>query len=192
MQSQQRIRQALDRNVRALERRASLGRGTATTTARVTDGFTCVVEEGRFRLVADMTEKYGGADEGPNPGVYGRAALASCLAIGYVMHASRAGLEIDALEVQIEADYDVRPELGMTHDQPGYDQVRYTVSVDSPADEDDVLRLLDFADAHSPWLAVFTKPVDVRREVRIRSRAAAAAAAAGADAADEGATEAST
>ena len=34
---------------------------------------------------ASLTEKYGGTNEGPNPGVLGRAALGSCLALGYAM-----------------------------------------------------------------------------------------------------------
>lgn len=176
MERQKVIRTSIERNARAIELRPALAKGSSVTRVRVRDGLTCDVDEGRFRLVADMHEKHGGGDEGPNPGVYGRAALGSCLAIGYMMFASRMGVEIDALEVEIQADWDARPELGITHDQPGYEQVRYIVTVESPAPEEEVMRVLDETDAHSPYLAVFRKPVDVRREVRIRTTGAAAGA----------------
>jgi len=174
LKGQAEIRTAIERNARAIGLRPSLARGSARTKVRVTSGLTCEIEEGRFRLVADMHEKHGGEDLGPTPGVYGRAALGSCLAIGYMMFASMRGVEIDALEVEIEADYDARPELGMTDEQPGYERVRYTVSVESPASEEEVMRVLDETDAHSPYLAVFSKPQVMERAVRFRSRGATA------------------
>jgi uncharacterized OsmC-like protein len=174
MEAQHIIRTAMERNARAIELRPSLAQGTAVTRVRVLNGLTCEIEEGRFRLVADMHTKHGGGDEGPNPGVYGRAALGSCLAIGYMMFASRMGVEIDALEVEVQADWDSRAELGISDQQSGYEQVRYIVTVESPAPEDEVMKVLDETDAHSPYLAVFQKPLDVRREVRLRARGAAA------------------
>jgi uncharacterized OsmC-like protein len=176
MQSQDRIREAMERNIRAIELRPSLGRGTAVTRVKVRDGFTCDVEEGRFHLVADMAPKNGGEDAGPNPGIYGRAALGTCMAMGYMIFASLRGIPIDALEIEIQAEYDSRAELGMTGEQPGYDQVRVLVTVQSSASEEDVRRMLDDAEAHSPYLAVFRKPVDVRVESRVLSTAAAAVA----------------
>lgn len=97
----------------------------------------------------------------------GRGALASCLALGYVMWAARLGVRLDSLEVDIEADYDNRGELGVsTEVPPGYTQVRYIVTVASPAPEADVRRLLDTADIFSPYRDVYARAHDVRREVR--------------------------
>jgi len=81
------------------------------------------------------------------------------------MWAARLGVRLDSLEVEIEADYDNRGELGVsTEVPPGYTQVRYIVSVASPAPEADVARLLDTADTFSPYRDVYARAHDVRRE----------------------------
>ena len=115
-----------------------------------------------------MGEKSGGSGAGPNPGVLGRGALGSCLALGYAMWAYRLDVPLDAIEVEVEADYDARGELGVSDDvPPGYTQVRYIVTVASSAPEEDVRRVINTADKYSPYRDVFARAHDVRREVRI-------------------------
>jgi uncharacterized OsmC-like protein len=114
-----------------------------------------------------MTEKYGGANDGPNPGVYGRAALGSCVAIGYALWAARMNIPLRALEVEVQADYDVSGELGLDAQvRPGYLAMRYLVTIDSDASQDDVLRMLDAADRHSSFVDDFANSVPVQRTVR--------------------------
>ena len=164
------IRTILERNVRAVTLRPTVGQNTARTHVRLKPGLECEVTEGAWRLTIAMSEKSGGTNAGPNPGVLGRGALGSCLALGYAMWAIRLGVPIDALDVEVEADYDSRGELGISDDvPPGYTQVRYTVVVSSPAPEEDVRRMLDTADRCSPYRDVFARAHDVRREVRLTS-----------------------
>jgi uncharacterized OsmC-like protein len=163
----ERIRTTFERNRRALELRAGVGLGTAVTRARLREGLACEVEEGRWRFMVDMSPKSGGGDEGPNPGVLGRGALASCLAIGYAMWAAALGVPIASLTVTVEADYDTRAEYGVGDVRPGYREVRYIVEVASAAPEAEVMRVLDAAEAHSSYLAVFGNPQPLRRDVRI-------------------------
>jgi uncharacterized OsmC-like protein len=164
------IRTVLERNVRAVTLRPAVGRNTARTRVRLKPGLECEVTEGQWTLTVAMSEKSGGTNAGPNPGVLGRGALGSCLALGYAMWAARMGVELDSLEVEIEADYDSRGELGISDDvPPGYTQVRYIVTVASHAPEADVQRVIDTADRCSPYRDVFARAHDVRREVRIRA-----------------------
>jgi uncharacterized OsmC-like protein len=131
-------------------------------------GLECEVEEGPWTLKVAMSEKSGGTNAGPNPGVLGRASLGSCLALGYAMWAARLGVPIDSLDVVVETDYDSRGELGVSDDvPPGYNQVRYRVNITSPAGEADVRRLIDTADRYSPYRDVFARAHDVRRELVI-------------------------
>lgn len=167
------IREALERNDKAVTLRPSAGKGTAVTHARLAPGLEVQIEEGPWKFVVGMTEKYGGTGAGPNPGVFGRAALGSCLAIGYGMWAARLGVPIESLEVEVQADYDVRGELGVDDSiSPGYPEIRYIVTVDSPAPEADVLRMLDMADRYSSYRDHFVRAIPVRREVRMGSRSA--------------------
>ena len=158
----------LERNAKAVALRPSLGQKTARTKVRLKPGLECELTEGPWKLTIGMGEKSGGTNAGPNPGVLGRGALASCLAMGYAMWAARLGVRLDSLEVEVEADYDTRGELGVsTEVPPGYTQVRYIVTVASPAPEADVRRVLDTADTFSPYRDVYARANDVRREVRI-------------------------
>ena len=170
------IATVLDRNVRAVTLRPSVGQGTAVTTATLRDGLSCEIQEGSWRLAAGMTEKYGGTNAGPNPGVYGRAALASCLALGYAMWAARLGIHIDSLQIEVQADYDVRGELGVSDEvRPGYSHVRYIVTVASPAPEEEITRWLDTADRYSSWRDTIEHSVPMTCERRVTSSAASIA-----------------
>lgn len=170
MDDTERIRTAVERNARAVALGPSLGQGTAKTVVRLKPGLECQIVEGAWTLTVGMSEKSGGTNAGPNPGILGRGALGSCLAIGYAMWAARLGVPVDALEVQVEADYDSRGELGVGDEvSPGYREVRYVVCVLSPAAEEDVRRVIDTADKCSPYLDVFARAHDVRRELRITS-----------------------
>jgi len=162
------IRTILERKVKAVTLRPAVGQNTARTTVRLKPGLECEVTEGPWSLTVAMSEKSGGTGAGPNPGIIGRGALGSCLALGYAMWAARLGVRIDALEVEVEADYDSRGELGVADDvPPGYTQVRYLVTVASPASEEDVRRVIDTADRYSPYRDVFARAHDVRRQLRI-------------------------
>ena len=162
------VRTAIERNVKAVSLRPSVGQGTAITRVRLRDGLACDIQDGAWTLTAGMTEKYGGTSEGPNPGVLGRGALGSCLAIGYAMWAARLGVPIDALEVEVQADYDVRGELGAADDvRPGYSAIRLIVTVSSPAAAEEVHRWLDIADRYSSWRDNLANPVPLACERRV-------------------------
>lgn len=162
------IKTALERNVKVIEARPSIAQGTAVTRVTLHPGLACDVEDGPWKFTVGMTEKYGGLNNGPNPGVYGRAALGSCLAIGYAMWAARLDIVVRALTVEVKARYDVRGELGVDDSvRPGYADIVYVVTVDTDVSDEDVQRWLDTADRHSSWLDDLRNPVPVSREVKI-------------------------
>ena len=160
------IKSGFERYRDLLLKKPSIGIGTYVSRTRVVDGLTCEVTEGEFRQTVDMARAIGGNAQGPTPGMLGRGALGSCLAIGYSMVAARLGVVFRSLEVEIQADSD---DAGLFTDGgaiPGYSEVRVLVHVDSDASDADVNRVLDGADAKSPYLDVFTRANTVRRELR--------------------------
>ena len=118
-----------------------------------------------------MPEQAGGNAAGPTPGVFGRAALGSCLAIGYMMRAATMDIPVSGIEVEIQADYDDGALFGTAPQgvPPGYLEIRYSVTIDSDAPEEDIIRMLDEADQHSPYLDVFSRGQNCRRQVYIVS-----------------------
>jgi len=163
------IKTAIDRTTKALSLKPSLGQSTGISKVRITDGLSCEIQEGDWKLKADMPTSVGGNQTGPTPGVYGRAAFGSCLAIGYMMKAAAMNIPIRSLEVEVQADYDDGAMFGTSDNKPGYLQVRYIVTVESDAPEESIIAMLDDADEHSPYLDVFSRAQDCQRELRILS-----------------------
>lgn len=164
-----RIKTAIERSKKAISLKPSLGLGTGISKTRITGGLHCEITEGQWKLSADMPEGVGGTSKGPTPGVYGRAALGACLAIGYMMKAAALEIPIDSLEVEIQADYDDGALLGTSTEVPGYKEVRYIISIDSDAPESDITRLIDEADRQSPYLDVFSRGQKCVRQLNITS-----------------------
>ena len=166
------IREIAERNIRLLAARPDRGHLSCATRARLVDGLRCEIEEGPWRLAADMPAKVGGDESAPTPGVLGRGALAGCLTIGIAAWAARLGVPLDALEVEVQADFDARGELGMGDVPPGYQEVRYVVSIASPASRHELDRLLAMAERHSPYLDVFGRAIALRRALRLNGKEA--------------------
>ena len=161
------IRNAFERCMKALSLRPSLGRSTAVSRTRIRRGLTCEIEEGAWRLTADLPAQLGGNGSAPTPGAFGRAAFGSGLAVGYMLHAAKLRVPIASLEVEVQADYDSGALLGTSKTPPGCQEIRYTVTVESSAPEHDVRRVINEGDAHSPYLHIFTNPQPCRRIVRV-------------------------
>jgi len=161
------IRVAFERNSKALAKRPSLGQGTAVTHVRVEDGLRCMVRDGGWSFTADLGAHAGGEDAGANPGVFGRTALGTCLAMTYVLWATRLGVTYRSLNVEVHADYDSRGYHGVDDVRPGYQAIRYVVSVETDEPESAVMAWIDASDAHCDFLHVFTEPQEMRREVRL-------------------------
>lgn len=161
------IREAFERNRKAMELRPAIACGTATVTCRAIDGLTCEVTDGAFTLVADEPKSDGGGGRGPSPGFFIQAGLASCCAMCYVMWAARLGVPIESIEVEVASDYDSRGSYGVADVPHGFTEVRRMVTVHSPAPEADILRVIEAGDKMSSMLEVVRDPVTVKREVRI-------------------------
>ena len=108
----------------------------ARVVARRRSGYTHDVEvESGHRLVIDEPKDAGGADEGPSPTRTLGAALAACTAITVEMYAERKGLELGAVEVEVEAKYE----------GPVPQEFTVTLRIPEPLEEQQQDRLLAIA-----------------------------------------------
>jgi uncharacterized OsmC-like protein len=165
------IRRTAERNVQLLALKPERGFLTGSTSARLVGGLRCEIAEGPWRFHADLPAKAGGDESAPTPGVFGRGALAGCLAIGVASWAARLGIAVEAVEVEVQADFNARGELGMGEDIPaGYSEVRYRIAIDSPAPAPEIDRLLQSVERHSPYLDIFGRAVPLRRAIHLNGR----------------------
>jgi uncharacterized OsmC-like protein len=165
MKTNNTIKEAFERKEKTMRRLPSVGKGSVNTSIKIKDGTTCEIQEGDWRLIADMSKKNGGKNQGPTPGTYGRAAFGSCLAITYMMYASKMEIPIENLEVEVQVAYDARGMYGFEEVRAGYSEIRYNVKVQSTASETELINLLDKADKHSSYLDLFANVTPVSRTV---------------------------
>jgi uncharacterized OsmC-like protein len=169
MKEQEVIKTKFNRTQKALSLKPTLGLGIGISKTRIINGLSCESREGEYVFYTDMPSQVGGNETGPTPGVLGRAALGSCLAMGYMMWASRLDVIIDSLEVQIEADYDDGALFGTSDAVPGYSEIRYIVKIKSPASKKVIENVLNQGDNHSPYLDVFSRAQKCIRKVELEN-----------------------
>ncbi|NGP75856.1 OsmC family protein [Balneolaceae bacterium YR4-1] len=163
------IKNVFKRNVKALKLRPSIGQSTALTHVHVVDGTTCEIVSGSKRLTVDVGKDAGGNDAGPGPGILERAALGSCLAIGYATWAAYLEIPIDDIKVDVETEFDARGQFGVADIPPGFKSIRYSVTIESPASEEEIKRLVEKADKYSPVRDDFQRAIPIQRELTIKS-----------------------
>ncbi|HEY8925160.1 MAG TPA: OsmC family protein [Polyangia bacterium] len=148
------LKAMFERRVRAMVRRPAFGHGTGQARIRLGDGLACDVEHPERQLVADQPAAEGGAGRGHPPDELMRASIGASLAMGYRLWGARLGIRIDSIEVEMTCEYDERGQLGVADDvSPGWQSVRFDVTIASDAAEDEIRRVVDTADRLSPMLA---------------------------------------
>src|SRR6266404_4582317 len=98
----------------------------------------------------------------PNPVEVLLSALAGCVTAGIATNAQMFGVPIDAIDIDLEADVDARGLLG--HDKSvrnGATDIRYTVTIQSSAPEDQVRRCKETIDRKSPVRDTLANPVNI-------------------------------
>lgn len=163
----ERTRDAFLRIRQLLQLKPERGRRTVTTQVVMGPRLTCVVRDGPWTVPVDMAVNTGGDGSAPDPGVYARTAIGACVAIAYRLWASAAGISLHEVIVDVEADNDAAGLFGAADVRPAYRAMRLTVSITSDADAATVQRVLEEADAHSPYLDLFRHgvPVAVTRTI---------------------------
>ncbi|MBT3369283.1 MAG: OsmC family protein [Rhodospirillaceae bacterium] len=164
------IKAAMERTKKIFSERPSKGRATKSTTAEMVDGIHCRITDGEFTMIADLPKAMGGDNIGPSPGSLARAGLAACLTGGYAMYFAARDIPVDHLSVEVTADIDYGSFHGLDGTTAGFQELCYTVNVDSPADPADILAAIEVNDAGSIVLNSFTKPVPATRDVRINQQ----------------------
>ena len=82
-----------------------------------------------------------------------------------------AEIDVDGVEVFLQATIDKRRAYSVSDDAPaGYQDLRYSVQIDSEADEDKILRVVEEADRCSPWLDNFTQSRPATRDVTVKCK----------------------
>jgi uncharacterized OsmC-like protein len=116
----------------------------------------------RFFVTMDGPAGLGGVDAAPTAAESLVAALAGCLTSGIAANAALFDVPIDAIGIEMEADIDFRGLLG--HDKSvrsGFSDIRYTVTIQSPASEERVRKCKETIDRKSPVGDTLANPMNI-------------------------------
>jgi uncharacterized OsmC-like protein len=116
----------------------------------------------RFFVTMDGPGGLGGVDAAPTAAESLVAALAGCLTSGIAANAALFDVPIDAIGIEMEADIDFRGLLG--HDKSvrsGFSDIRYTVTIQSPASEERVRKCKETIDRKSPVGDTLANPMNI-------------------------------
>ena len=132
--------------------------------AVVVDGLKCCIHSPNGKSVStDMPQSVGGTDTCNSPGWLLRAAIASCDATLLAMRAARQGIELDSIEVTVDAMSDGR---GMFLDEgisPGSSEIRIQFDVRAQnATREQIEELVHWVTTHAPVGNDISRPVDLK------------------------------
>lgn len=156
----QNIKLAMERNRKAVELKPSLARGTEIAKAQLREDMHFDIDVDGVKITAEVPTKYGGNGTSPGSSAYAMSSLICCLLVGYLAEFAKRDIPISGLGIEVQADSDsaIKRE---------YTDVRYIVTVESDAPEEEIQSAIEDNDAASFGLAVFQQPVNARREVRV-------------------------
>lgn len=143
------------------------GQGNFETVTEWRDGAQAVTTARSFTIETDEPAALGGKDQRIDPMELLLASLGTCLTIGWVNQANFRGLDYRNLKIRVHAPFDLRGYLGVDGSvRPGFQEIAYTVEVDSDADPETLEAIRQAAEAGSPMFDNIFNPTAIRGEVR--------------------------
>ena len=109
-----------------------------------------------------------GNNEGGNPVEYLLHALAGCVTTTTVLHATARGITIHKLSTVLVGDIDLQGFLALDDEAPvGYKSIRIEMDIEADASDEEIEKLISFAEDHSPVCNTVCRPIPVTLE-RVR------------------------
>ena len=117
---------------------------------------------GKHRVRLDQPAGFTGEDKAPGPVEYALISLASCQVASAHFWGAKLGIEVDEVEVEAEADVDLRGFLGFDESvRSGFTGVRLNVTIKGPESAERYEELQAAVEAHCPVLDLFANPTPV-------------------------------
>ena len=117
-------------------------------------------------IAVDEPTVLGGTDTAPNPAELLLGAVGTCLSIGYTLNAAARGINLEALDLEVEGDIDLGVFTGVAEEgNPGYSDIRVRANIKSDASPEAIQALHEHVVRTSPICSTVSRPVHVSTEV---------------------------
>lgn len=141
------------------------GTRSAATVGRISVGSQEI--QRAYTIVADEPAEFGGGNTAANPQELLIAALNACMIVGYAVQAALLGLQVHSLEIETEADLDLRGFLGVEGMTPGCERVRQVVHVEADGTREQWAQIHAAVQKTSPNYWNVTQPVRVETRLQL-------------------------
>ncbi|MFO7818807.1 MAG: OsmC family protein [Halanaerobacter sp.] len=123
---------------------------TFQVTTTLKDGLTVEAESRGHKVLIDEPKELGGTDEGMNPLEMVLSSFGGCLSICASMFAKDCGVELNDFSVDLEGDLDLRGFKGADDVDAGFQDVRFTINIDSDSPQENIEELVEMIEARCP------------------------------------------
>lgn len=145
---------------------AALGQTKWNAVTTWKGGFNCESKIRDHTVRMDEPAALGGTDTAPNMVESVLAAYGSCLTVGYTLNATRRGIKINALKVELEGDLDLAGFFDLAENvAPGFSGVRAKVYLEADASPAEIQALHDHVLRTSPVGCILKRPLGVSTEL---------------------------
>lgn len=119
-----------------------------------------------FTFRTDWPVEVAGGDSGPAPGEVLLAALGGCVGMTFIMQAARRGVDVDSLEVSIEAEWDMRGVFELDEVRGGLANVAVAIALRADASDEVVRGIGEMVTRTSAVYNSLAHPVPIELSVR--------------------------
>jgi len=170
--------QRLQRTIDGVGKKPEKGRFTVRTRTEWGGGCSCrtFIERGsraegegkstKFVVESDEPPALMGGDLAPNAVEFVLHALASCIAVGFVLKAALLGIKIESMELFLDGDIDLNNFFGLFEDpRPGIQNVAVRCAIAAVASQEEVEALCREVVKRSAVMDIVQNPVPVSVEL---------------------------
>jgi putative redox protein len=117
---------------------------------------------------SDYAEAAGGSNKAPNPIELLLCAFAACIEAAFYEFAAHEGLTIPSVSAEVEGTLDLRGLFMIDEVSAGFKDLKYTLAIESPDDEQKVRDLAQRVIAHCPVVDSLSRPTAISGEIAIK------------------------
>lgn len=161
--SQETVKTALMSTIGAIKENPNAARAIFRANTELVNDVKCKVNVRNFDpIFIDEPAELGGQDSAVNPVEMVLGALGACQEIMYSAYASVMGIQLDAVKVELKGRIDLRGLFGIDESVPsGFTKISYETTIESPADPEQIKKLMEVVESHCPVLDTLTRSIEV-------------------------------
>lgn len=170
--SQASLRAALTTAIAAIQEHPDAAKMEIRADTQLEADLRCTAQVRDFpALILDEPPDLGGGNAGMNPVELILVALGTCQEIIYSAYAAVLGVPLDRVKVSVRGDLDLRGLFGMDPAvPPGFQRIAFETELDSPADRETLLKLVETVESHCPVLDTLARAIEIEGAVTINGQ----------------------